>query len=35
VAQAYHQLASQHCQLLAWMEISREGCKPFVVNAAP
>ena len=40
VAQAYHQLASQMCRLLAFLELPRETeCRPFtpdaVASAAP
>lgn len=29
VALAYHQLASQMCQLLAFLQLSTEGCEPW------
>lgn len=32
VAKAYHQLASQMCRLLDFLQIKREGCEPWTRN---
>lgn len=32
VAKAYHQLASQMCRLLAFLQLPTEGCEPWTKN---
>lgn len=32
VAKAYHQLASQTCRLLAFLQLPTEGCEPWTRN---